>query len=96
MIEWFLLGFNALWITGLSLVAAALSFTNYLGGRKKLGFMQAIKTPVCRIMIDLGLVFFCLGRVGGLSAIWERLLWGALAFFFFVLKTWHAWKINNP
>jgi hypothetical protein len=45
-------------------------------------------------MINLGLVFFCLGWAGGVSAVWERLLWAVLALMF-VLQTWQARKMSN-
>ena len=38
--------------------------------------------PACQIMIDLGLVFFCLGWTGGVSVYWERLVWAVLALIF--------------
>ena len=94
MIDWVSVGFGALWILGLGLVTAALSFTNYLANQQKRGFKQALEMPACRIMIDLGLVFFCLGWAGGVSAVWERLLWAVLALIFAV-QTWQTRKINS-
>ena len=94
MIDWVSVVFGALWILGLGLVTAALSFANYLASQQKRRFRQALETPACRIMIDLGLVFFCLGWAGGVSAIWARLLWGVLALMF-ALRTWQARKISN-
>ena len=94
MIDWYSVGFGALWILGLGLVTAALSFANYLASQQKRRFRQALEMPACRIMIDLGLVFFCLGLAGGVSAVWERLLWAILALMF-ALQTWQARKMNN-
>jgi hypothetical protein len=42
----------------------------------------------------LELAFFCLGRVGGVSAVGERLLWAVLALMF-ALQTWQARKMIN-
>ena len=94
MIDWVVVGFSALWILGLALVVAALSFANYQAGQQKRRFRQALGMPVCQIMIDLGLVFFCLGWVGGVSATWERIVWAVLALMF-ALQTWQARKIGN-
>lgn len=94
MINWYSVGFGALWILGLSLVAAALSFANYLASQQKRQFKQVLELPACRIMTDLGLVFFCLGWAGGVSATWERLLWTVLALVFAV-QTWQTRKISN-
>lgn len=100
MIDWYSVGFSALWIIGMGLVTAALSFANYIASQHKRRFKQAcllrqaFEMPACRIMINLGLVFFCLGWAGGVSAVWERLLWAILALMF-ALQAWQARKINS-
>jgi len=94
MIDWVVVGFGALWILGLGLVTAALSFANYLAGQQKRRFRQALEMPACQIMIYLGLVFFCLGWTGSVSAVWERFLWAVLALIFAV-RTWQARKMSN-
>lgn len=94
MIDWVSFGFGALWILGLSLVTAALSIANYLASQQKRRFRQMLEMPACRIMIDLGLIFFCLGWAGGVSAVWERLLWTVLALIF-AFQTWQARKLSK-
>ncbi len=94
MIDWVLVGFNALWILGLGLVVASLSFTNCLASQQKRRFRQALEMPACRIVIDLGLVFFCLGWAGGVSSTWERFVWTVLALMF-ALQTWQAGKMSH-
>jgi len=94
MIDWYSVGFGALWILGLGLVTAALSFANYLASQQKRRFRQALEMPACRIMIDLGMVFFCLGWTGSVSGTWERIVWAVLALMF-ALQTWQARKMSN-
>ena len=94
MIDWYSVGFGALWIFGMGLMTATLSFANYLASQQKRRFKQVLEMPACRIIINLGLVFFCLGWAGGMSAIWERLLWAVLALMF-ALHTWQARKISS-
>ncbi len=94
MIDWYSVGFGALWILGLGLVLAALSFASYLASQRKRRFRQALEMPACRIMIGLGLVFFCLGQTGSVSAAWERILWAVLALIFAVW-TWQPRKMSN-
>jgi hypothetical protein len=94
MIDWYSVGFSALWIFGLGLVTAALSFANYLASQQKRRFRQALERPACQIMIDLGLVFFCLGWTGSVSGTWERIVWAVLALIFAV-RTWQARKMSN-
>lgn len=94
MIDWYSVGFGALWILGLGLVVAALSFANYLAPQQKRRFRQALEMAACQIMIDLGLVFFCLGWTGSVSGTWERIVWAVLALMFAV-QTWQARKMSN-
>jgi cytochrome c biogenesis protein CcdA len=94
MIDWYSVGFSALWILGLGLVVAALGFAYYLAGQQKQRFRQALEIPACRIVIDLGLVFFALGWTGSVSSTWERIVWAVLALLFLV-QTWQATKMRN-
>ena len=82
MIDWYSVGFGSLWILGLGLVVAVLSFSNYLASQQKRRFRQVLEMPACQIMIDLGLVFFCLGWIGSVSSTWERIVWAVLALIF--------------
>ena len=94
MIDWISVGLGALWIFGLGLILAALSFSSYLAKQQNQRFTQAIESPPCRIIIDIGLVLFCLGLAGGSPAVWERFLWAILALFFAV-RTWQARKKSS-
>jgi hypothetical protein len=94
MIDWVSLGFSALWILGLGLVVAALGFAYYLAEQQEQHFKQALKIPACRIMMDLGLVFFALGWTGSASSTWERIVWAVLALLFLV-QTWQATKMRS-
>ncbi len=94
MIDWVAVGFGALWIFGLSLVTAALSFANSLASQQEQRFRQVLERPVYQIMINLGLVLFCLGWTGGVPAVWERLLWVVLALLF-ALQVWQAAKMSR-
>ena len=79
---------------GLSLVVAALSFANYLVGQEKWRFSQALRNPVDRIMIDLGLVLFCMGVAGSIRGTWEGIAWAVLALIL-VVRTWQDRKSSN-
>jgi hypothetical protein len=94
MIDWYVIGFGALWILGLGLVTGALSFANYLASQQKRRFRQVLEIPASQIMIDLGLVFFCLRWAGIVSGTWERIVWAVLALMF-ALQTWQARKMIN-
>ena len=94
MIDWYVVGFSALWIFGLGLMVAIFSFANYLASQQKQRFRQVLEMPACQIIINLGLVFFCLGWAGSVSAPWERFSWAVLALIF-VVQTWQARKLGN-
>jgi hypothetical protein len=94
MIDWVSVGFSALWILGLGLVTAALSFAYYLASQQKRRFMQVLEMTAYRIIIYLGLVFFSLGWAGGVSAVWERLVWAILALIFAV-QIWRGRKMSK-
>lgn len=94
MIDWAAAGFGALWVLGLGLVVAAMSIAYYLASQDKRRFRQAIQMPACRITIDLGLVFFCLGWTGSVSGTWERAPWAILALLF-ALQAWQDRKLSK-
>jgi hypothetical protein len=95
MIDWSLVGYSALWIVGLGSVTAGLSIANYMRSEMNWRFGRALRIPSCRIMIGLGLVLFCLGLAGGVSTLWEQILWVVLALVFF-LQIWQTRKFGNP
>ncbi len=95
MIDWYSAGFSTLWIIGLGFVTAGLSLANFMGFWQNIKFRKAIKWSSCRIMISLGLVFFCLGLAGSVSTIWEHILWVVLAFIF-ALQSWLTRNRSNP
>ena len=92
MIDWYIVWFGMLWILGLGFLVASLSLANYLACRQKRRFGQALKRPAFRIMIDLGLLFFCLGWSGDVSSTWERIVWAVRALLFPV----QTWQVMNP
>lgn len=89
MIDWVSVGFGGLWILGLGIVTASLSYAYFLAGQQKRGFRQALEMPVFRMIISLGLALFCLGWIGSASVLWERLAWTVLALIF-SLQAWLA------
>ena len=91
MIDWVLVGFGALWILGLGVALAALSYANYLAGQDKRPFVQVLSLPGYQIVINLGLALFCTGWAGSVSTGWERLLWIVLALLF----AWQAWQVGK-
>jgi N-acetylglucosaminyldiphosphoundecaprenol N-acetyl-beta-D-mannosaminyltransferase len=82
MIDWPAVGFAALWMVGLGLMLAALSFTHYLAHEEKRRFTQALQRPGLLLMLNLGLSLFCAGWAVSAPSIAESALWGLLALVF--------------
>lgn len=82
MIDWPAVGFAALWIAGLGLVLASLSFTHYIAYEEKRRFTQALQKPGLMLMLNLGLSLFCAGWAVSAPSIAESALWGLLALVF--------------
>jgi hypothetical protein len=91
LIDWQLVGFSTLWITGLSIVLAALSFADYVAAAQRLRTRAVLGWPGYQAAINAGLMLFCLGLIGSARAWWEQLLWAALTIAF-GYQTWTAWR----
>ena len=95
MIDWYSVGFGTLWIIGLGFVVSVLSYANYKAIHLNRRFLQVLEMLSCRIMIDLGLVFICLGLTGSVSGTLERILWAVLGLIFSV-RICQLRKMSNP
>ncbi len=82
MIDWPAVSFAAIWIVGLGLVLASLSFAHYLAYEEKRRFTQSLQRPRLLLMVDLGLSSFCAGWAASTSSFEESALWGLLALVF--------------
>lgn len=91
-LDWPLLLRSALWIVGLSIVLAALSYTwwwNSIAGRR------GLSTPRFLAPASLGFALFCSGLALSSQRWWERALWGLLCALFVVqlaLYIRHGWR----
>jgi len=91
LIDWRLVAFSALWITGLSVLLAALSFADYIASQRRLRTRQVLLQPGYQAALYGGLVLFCLGVGGASNVWWQQLLWVVLAAAF-GYQTWTAWR----
>jgi len=94
MIDWVSVGFGTLWVLGLGIVTATISFAYYLASQNNQRFKRVMEIPACHFMINLGLILFCVGVAGGVSEVWERLLWAVMALMF-MFQIWQARKNRN-
>ena len=84
MIDWFGVFHNALWVFGLAIVLAALSYADW---RRRLvvqrvSFRQALAEPGFQAAVSLGFTLFCAGLALGSAVWWQIAAWAALGLFF--------------
>lgn len=86
-IDWFGVFSNALWIVGLAVALAAVSYADW---RRRLRhprqtLRQALGRPAFQAAWSLGLLLVCVGLALTSEPWWQRLLWAALAVAFVYL-----------
>lgn len=86
---------NALWVLGLALILAALSWANWVAARERIRFRSALGQPGIRRATDGGLVLFCAGLAATGRTWWEQALWGVLAVGLIALAIWEEWMYNR-
>lgn len=74
-----MLGFASLWILGLAVILATLSFADYHANRGSKRRREVLGEPGYRAAVNTGLTLFCLGLLGSSRTMWETVLWGLLA-----------------
>lgn len=80
MIDWVYVGTNSLWILGLSILLAALSYHDWLAretGQRRRALFRRLSW---RLPLWTGMASFCIGvGLGRELSWWERIFWAALA-----------------
>ena len=79
MIDLWLVASNTLWIAGLSLLLAALSWASWAAGVEGIRVGDALARLGARLVVSLGMAMFCAGLAATGRARGEVLLWVALA-----------------
>lgn len=70
---------NSLWIVGLAVILATLSWANGAALAEGLRFRKVWSRKAVRGAAYLGLTLFCVGLAATASTWWEQLLWSLLA-----------------
>ncbi len=90
MINWYGVFVNGLWVTGLAIILAAVSWSLYARSLAGRTWLQQLASPQMSLALALGMMLFALGlafRPDG--RVWRSLLWLMLALSF-ALMTWLA------
>jgi hypothetical protein len=91
LIDWFGVVTGALWIAGLGIILTAIGFAHYQSHAERKKLRQVLGKRTSQFVVDLGMIFFCLGLMGSAEATWERILWGILSLVF-AIQTWVVWR----
>ena len=75
LIDWPALARNALWILGLAIVLAALSYTSWLATSRGVRLSRALGWPAFSMPSSAGLLLFSASLAWGAIRPWERILW---------------------
>ena len=75
MIDWWNVLTHALWIVGLAIALAALSYTEWTSSRAGEGIAVTLKRIVREPVFLLGLALACLGAGLSVAVWWQRVLW---------------------
>jgi hypothetical protein len=70
---------SSLWILGLAVLLAVLSWAHWVAGAEGSRLRDELKRPRIQQALDLGLSLFCAGLATTGRTWWERILWGLLA-----------------
>lgn len=80
---------NSLWILGLAVLLAVVSWARWIAQTEQSQLRIVLKRPSTQIALDVGLSFFCAGLAATGRTWWERILWGLLAAAW-VVQVWLA------
>lgn len=84
LIDWGMLAFSGLWISGLAVVLAIFGLVRYAAQRTARRFGDVLKESGYQAGMNAGLALFCLGLIGSSRHWWEVVAWIALAIWFCV------------
>lgn len=81
MIDWYGLFHNALWVLGLAIALASLSYTDWRRrtAEPRQSLRHALGRPGFQAVFSLGMVLFCAGLALGGDAWWQMAGWAILA-----------------
>lgn len=83
---------NGVWIVGLAVLLAALSWASWVASVEGGRFRTVLGRPGIQRALGLGLVLFCAGLAATGRTWWERALWGGLSALFAA----QAWLVGRP
>ena len=94
MIDWYGVFHNALWVLGLSIALASLSYTDWRRrtSEPRASFRAMLGDPGFQTVFSVGMVLFCAWLALGGSTWWQTVGWAllALAFVWLAFSSWRT------
>jgi len=75
VIEWTNVFFNSLWVLGLAIILAAISYTYWEAQQKETSFRQLLSRPAFEIWFWISALLINMGLVGTSGSVWETAVW---------------------
>jgi hypothetical protein len=91
MIDWWSLAASAIWILGLALGLAAVSFAYWQAASRKAPGLKVHDTRTLRALLAGAGVLFSIGWGASSSETWERLAWCLLGVLL-AIRLWRDWR----
>lgn len=88
MIDWLAFFLNTLWVLGLTIILAAVSYYHWHADQGKKSLRSFLASSSFSIVFSIGIFFFCVGVAGLSRTWWEQVLWGILA----VVFAYQGWQ----
>jgi hypothetical protein len=79
---------GALWILGLAVILAALSWGNWEAKVSRSRLREALARPHLQCAIGAGFALFCAGLALAANRWWERMIWVVLGAFWLFQMAW--------
>ena len=87
MIDWAMVAANSLWILGLAIGLATLSYASWDAWATHETFLQRLNRPAPQGVLALAGFLFCLGLAATSKVTWQVVVWLVLAGLFL----WQVW-----
>ena len=83
---------NGLWILGLAVILAALSWASWVAHEQKRTFIRVLGQADSQRALCGGLALFCAGLAATGYRPWMQVIWGLLAAVWLGLFVWTFWR----
>ncbi len=94
MIDWIGVATNSVWVLGLAIDLAVLSYADWKTHLARRRLRDILDQATIRFPLWIGLTLFCLGVTLSGGRWWERLLWGLLTLMA-LIEAWRAGRARS-